>query len=105
MKRTGKPSTVIRSDATQPPRPVLSGLMSAAASLNFFLLKCLLYPRRPVVHLSARFAGLMLARVNGALEEAFRAHSWATRRLLEFCQALTPEQLAPGRNDATPRRM
>ena len=46
-------------------------------------------------------AGLMLKRVNGALEEAFRAHSWATRRLLEFCQDLTAEQLAAGRNDAT----
>ncbi|TMC05009.1 MAG: DUF664 domain-containing protein, partial [Chloroflexi bacterium] len=44
---------------------------------------------------------LMLRRVDGALEEAFRAHSWATRRLLEFCQELTPEQLAAGRNDAT----
>ena len=43
----------------------------------------------------------MLARMNGALEEAFRAHSWATRRLLEFCHDLTPEQLAAGRNDAT----
>src|SRR6266700_280236 len=43
----------------------------------------------------------MLTFVNGALEEAFRAHSWATRRLLEFCQKLTPEQLAAGRNDAT----
>ncbi len=43
----------------------------------------------------------MLTRVNGALEEAFRAHSWATRRLLEFCKELTPEQLAAGRNDAT----
>jgi uncharacterized damage-inducible protein DinB len=43
----------------------------------------------------------MLARVNGALEEAFRAHSWATGRLVEFCQDLTPEQLAAGRNDAT----
>ena len=49
----------------------------------------------------ARLAGLMLRRVDGALEEAFRAHSWATRRLLEFCQELTPEQLAAGRNDAT----
>jgi len=43
----------------------------------------------------------MLTRMNGALEEAFRAHSWATRRLLEFCQDLTPEQLEAGRNDAT----
>jgi len=43
----------------------------------------------------------MLRRMDGALEEAFRAHSWATRRLLEFCQKLTPEQLAAGRNDAT----
>ena len=38
--------------------------------------------------------------MNGAVEEAFRAHAWATRRLLEFCGGLTPEQLA-GRNDAT----
>jgi uncharacterized damage-inducible protein DinB len=43
----------------------------------------------------------MLTRVNGALEEAFRAHAWATRRLLELCQDLTPEQLAAGRHDAT----
>jgi len=43
----------------------------------------------------------MLRRVNGALEEAFRAHAWATRRLIEFCQDLTPELLAAGRNDAT----
>ena len=49
----------------------------------------------------AQLAGLMLRRVDGALEEAFRAHSWATRRLLEFCQELTPEQMAAGRNDAT----
>jgi uncharacterized damage-inducible protein DinB len=39
--------------------------------------------------------------MKGALEEAFRAHAWANRRLLEFCQDLTPEQLAAGRNDAT----
>jgi uncharacterized damage-inducible protein DinB len=43
----------------------------------------------------------MLARVNSALKEAFRAHSWATGRLLAFCNDLTPEQLAAGRNDAT----
>ena len=39
--------------------------------------------------------------MDGALEEAFRAHAWATRRLLEFCQGLTPEQLGAARNDAT----
>jgi uncharacterized damage-inducible protein DinB len=39
--------------------------------------------------------------MKGALEEAFRAHAWATRQLLEFCQDLTPEQLAAARNDAT----
>jgi uncharacterized damage-inducible protein DinB len=32
--------------------------------------------------------------MNSALEEAFRAHAWATRRLLEFCRDLSPEQLA-----------
>ena len=32
--------------------------------------------------------------MNSALEEAFRAHGWATRRLLEFCRDLSPEQLA-----------
>lgn len=39
--------------------------------------------------------------MKGALEEAYRAHAWATRRLLDFCNQLTPEQLATGRNDAT----
>jgi uncharacterized damage-inducible protein DinB len=43
----------------------------------------------------------MLARVKGALQEAFRAHAWSTRRLLEFCNELSSEQLAAGRNDAT----
>jgi uncharacterized damage-inducible protein DinB len=32
--------------------------------------------------------------VNGALEEAFRAHAWATQRLLESCRDLSAEQLA-----------
>jgi uncharacterized damage-inducible protein DinB len=48
-----------------------------------------------------RQTGPYPARVMGALEEAFRAHAWATRRLLEFCQGMTPEQLAEGRNEAT----
>ena len=39
--------------------------------------------------------------MNGALEEAYRAHAWATRRLLDFCRGLTAEQLAAGHNDAT----
>ena len=39
--------------------------------------------------------------MKGALEEAFRAHAWATRRLLEFCRDISAEQLAAGRNDAT----
>lgn len=39
--------------------------------------------------------------MNGGLEEAYRAHAWATRRLLDFCNELTAEQLAAGRNDAT----
>ena len=42
-----------------------------------------------------------LGLMNGLLEEAFRAHAWATRRLLDFCAELTPDQLAAGRNDAT----
>ncbi len=32
--------------------------------------------------------------MKGALEEGFRAHSWANRKLLEFCEELAPEQLA-----------
>jgi uncharacterized damage-inducible protein DinB len=32
--------------------------------------------------------------VDGALEEAFQAHGWADRRLLDFCTALDAEQLA-----------
>lgn len=32
--------------------------------------------------------------MKGALEEAFRAHAWATRRLLEFCKDLSATQLA-----------
>lgn len=34
------------------------------------------------------------AIVKGALEEAFRAHSWANRRLLDFCKDLDAEQIA-----------
>ena len=32
--------------------------------------------------------------MKGALEEGFRAHDWANRKLLAFCADLTPEQLA-----------
>jgi len=32
--------------------------------------------------------------MKGMLEEGFRAHDWANRKLLEFCKDLTPEQLA-----------
>lgn len=32
--------------------------------------------------------------MKGALEEAFRAHAWATHRLLDFCADLSPDQLA-----------
>ena len=43
----------------------------------------------------------MLGSMTSALEEAFRAHAWATRRLLEFCRELSSDQLVAGRNDAT----
>lgn len=32
--------------------------------------------------------------MKGALEEGFRAHDWANRKLLSFCSDLTSEQLA-----------
>ena len=38
--------------------------------------------------------------MKGALEEAFRAHDWANRKLLEFCEVLSAEQLA-ARNSVT----
>jgi uncharacterized damage-inducible protein DinB len=39
----------------------------------------------------------MLGLVTSALEEAFRAHAWGTRRLLEFCRDLSTEKLnVPG---------
>ena len=34
---------------------------------------------------------------NPTLEEAFRHHAWATRRLLAFCAQLRPEQLSQPR--------
>lgn len=43
----------------------------------------------------------MLNCMTGALEEAFRAHAWATRRLLDFCKDMSPDQIEAGRNDAT----
>lgn len=39
--------------------------------------------------------------MKGLQEEAFRAHAWATRKLLECCRGLTPEQIAAGRHEAT----
>lgn len=39
--------------------------------------------------------------MKGALEEAFRAHAWGTRRLLEFCRDLSGEQLAAKDSDRT----
>lgn len=35
-----------------------------------------------------------MSEVNATLKEAFRHHAWATRKLLEFCAQLTPEQLS-----------
>lgn len=39
--------------------------------------------------------------MKGALEEAFRAHAWATRRLLEFCSELGSGRLGAALGDAT----
>ena len=33
-----------------------------------------------------------MSEINATLKEAFRHHAWATRKLLEFCAQLTPEQ-------------
>jgi hypothetical protein len=35
-----------------------------------------------------------MSEVNGTLQEAFLHHSWATRKLLQFCARLTPEPLS-----------
>ena len=36
----------------------------------------------------------MLRGVSSSLDDAFRAHAWSTRRLVEFCGDLSGEQLA-----------
>jgi len=38
-----------------------------------------------------------MSESNATLKEAFRHHAWATRKLLEFCAQLTPEQLSQPR--------